>query len=164
MQTFAKKLTTQNTSARFFEIDRESARIKLLRKPSGYVSALAMDNLGYQMQASVAALEEQLVQEGNPHVLQLNLVWQGDDWRNPTEWSLYADGTHVASGAGDYARQLFWDSAEAFMRLCRKAVEAASLEALSTRDYRLLSCARAIAASEPPSGDGSLGSRGCRVF
>ncbi|WP_165248456.1 hypothetical protein [Adlercreutzia sp. ZJ141] len=148
----------------FFDLRVNKVRIKLLRKPSGYVSSLAMDNLGYQMQYSIDVLESDLAKVNNPHVLQLNLQWQDDDWQNPTAWKLYADGFLVASGTGDYARNLFQKSADAFLQVCRRAVEKAGLAALSEHDYRILSCARAIAAHEPPDGDGSLGSRINRVF
>lgn len=148
----------------FLNLAEQSERINLLHKPSGHISALAFDNLGYQMQYSIKALEDVLLHEGCPHVLQLNLEWQGEDWRNPTRWWLYADGALVASGSGEYARKLFQESAELFLQTCREAVESAGLVALTEHDYRILSCARAIAAHEPLEGNGSLGSRACRVF
>lgn len=152
------------TSNRFLNLSARNERIKLLRKPSGYISALALDNLGYQMQHSAKVLEDELLREGCPHVLQLNLEWQGEDWRNPTDWRLYADGALVASGSGDYARKLFQESAELFLKTCREAVQTAGLPSLSEHDYRMLCCARAIAAHEPPEGNGCLGDRACRVF
>ncbi|WP_165062064.1 hypothetical protein [Adlercreutzia sp. ZJ154] len=157
MNTTIETTNAKATTAEgFFDLQADKVRIKLLRKPSGYVSSLAMDNLGYQMQCSIDVLEDDLAKDNNPHVLQLNLQWRGEDWRNPTAWQLYADGSLVASGTGDYARKLFQKSADAFLQVCRRAVEAAELTALSEHDYRMLSCARAIAAREPPNGDGSL--------
>lgn len=104
-----------------------------------------MNNLGYQMQGSVALLEEQLAEESNPHVLQLNLQWEGDDWRNPTAWDFYADGTRAASETGAFARAAFCESASAFMRPCRNAVESAQLPSLDERELYLFKCCRAIA-------------------
>lgn len=65
----------------FFNLRLPKKPLKLLIEPSDDTSALAVNNLGYQMQGSVALLEERLAEEGNPHVLQLNLQWEGDDWR-----------------------------------------------------------------------------------
>ena len=96
-------------------------------------------------------LEEQLAVEGNPHVLQLNMFNDDDpgDWKNPTRWSLYADGVEIATGDGAYARDCFRESAEAFRDLCRGVVEGAGgLLDLSDREYRLLSAAREIARHE----------------
>lgn len=92
---------------------REEKRdIHYLREPDNWNSGMAWGNLGYQMQYSVESLEGQLAEEGNPHVLQLNLDWHDSDWQNPSAWRLYADGYEVASGNGEYARQCFEVSAE----------------------------------------------------
>lgn len=131
-----------------------------LREPHGFNSGMAWGNAGYQMHYSVETLEKQLASEGNPHILQLNSFSYNDDWKNPTSWHLYADGYEVASGDGDYARQCFEESAEAFRDSCRRAIDQADLPALSEREYYILDRARAIARFEPfDNGSHAMGGR-----
>lgn len=120
-------------------------RMHLLDKPYGYISALAKDNLAHQMRFSVKMLEDELLAAGTPHVLQIKL--QGDDAREPSAWTLFADGEDVASGSGTFARECFYEGAGVFLGVCRDAVHAASLSEWSEREYRLLSAARKIAAA-----------------
>lgn len=115
----------------------------LLDKPNGYASALAKSSLSRQMRFTVQKLEEELYAVGNPHVLQIKLL--GDDSREPSSWKLFADGTCIADGSGDFARECFYEGAEAFLDLCRDAVHAAELHQWSQREYELLSAARGIA-------------------
>ena len=119
-------------------------RIHLLDEPHGYVSALAKNNLAHQMRFSVMMLEDELLAAGTPHVLQIEL--QGDDSREPTAWTLFADGEDVASGSGAFARECFYEGARVFLGVCRDAVHEANLPEWSEREYRLLSAARKIAA------------------
>lgn len=119
-------------------------RMHLLDKPYGYISALAKDNLAHQMRFSVKTLEDELLAAGTPHVLQIEL--QGDDLREPTAWTLFADGEDVASGSGAFARECFYEGARVFLGVCRDAVHEANLPEWSEREYRLLSAARKIAA------------------
>lgn len=51
----------------------------------------------------------------------------------------------VADGSGAFARERFYEGAEAFLDLCRDAVRAAKLPQWSQREYELLSAARGIA-------------------
>ena len=120
-------------------------RMHLLDKPYGYISALAKDNLAHQMRFSVKTLEDELLAAGTPHVLQIEL--QGDDLREPTAWTLFADGEDVASGSGAFARECFYEGAGVFLGVCRDAVHEANLPEWSEREYRLLSAARKIAAA-----------------
>ena len=141
------------------------ARLKLLSKPSGHISGMAQDNLGYQMQYSVKVLEERLAQEGNSHVLQLNLAWEGTDWQNPTFWHLDADGSELLEGDGDFARQCFVEDAEEFLGQCREAIETSDLPRLTASEYQMLRCARDIARHESwDDGSHALGGRPGRVF
>lgn len=150
---------------RCLQAESEHRRLNLLSKPGNYIEAMATSNVGYQMQYSVDSLERQLAEEGNPHILQLNLDWHDDDWKNPYRWRLYADGRMVASGSGEYAKQCFCQSAEVFRDTCREAITAAALDSLSEHDFTLLKKARAIAAVEPFGNDStSLGTRLHRVF
>ena len=119
-------------------------RMHLLDEPHGYVSALAKNNLAHQMRFSVETLEDELLAARTPHVLQIKL--QGDDLREPSAWTLFADGEEVASGSGAFARECFCEGARVFLGVCRDAVHAASLSEWSEREYRLLSAARKIAA------------------
>ena len=119
-------------------------RMHLLDKPYGYISALAKDNLAHQMRFSVKTLEDELLAAGTPHVLQIEL--QGDDLREPTAWTFFADGEDVASGSGAFARECFYEGARVFLGVCRDAVHEANLPEWSEREYRLLSAARKIAA------------------
>ena len=95
------------------------------------------------MRFTVQALEEGPCAAGNPHVLQIKLL--GDDSREPSSWKLFADGKCVADGSGAFARECFCEDAEAFLDLCRDAVETAELRQWSQREYELLSAARGIA-------------------
>ena len=119
-------------------------RMHLIDEPHGYVSALAKDNLAHQMRFSVMALEDELLAAGTPHVLQIEL--QGDDLREPSAWTLFADGEDVASGSGAFARECFCEGTRVFLGVCRDAVHAAKLPEWSEREYRLLSAARKITA------------------
>ena len=115
--------------------------------------------------AYLSALRARLEAEGTPHVLQLNLDWEGDDWRNPRWWHLYADGTLVLEGDGEYARSCFVEDEEAFLTALREGVEAAGLPGLSQDEYRLLCRARDIARHEPhDAGSHELGGTPGRVF
>ncbi len=118
-------------------------RMHFLDKPNGYASALAKSSLAHQMCFTVQRLEEELCAAGDPHVLQIKL--SGNDSREPSSWRLFADGTCIASGSGDFARECFFEGAEVFLNLCRDAVEAAELRQWSQREYELLSAARGIA-------------------
>ena len=118
-------------------------RMHLLDKPNGYASAMVKSGLSHQMRFTVQKLEEELYAVGDPHVLQIKLL--GDDSREPSSWKLFADGTCIADGSGDFARECFYEGAEVFLDLCRDAIEAAELYQLSQREYELLSAARGIA-------------------
>lgn len=115
----------------------------LLDKPNGYASAMVKSSLAHQMRFTVQKLEEELCAAGSPHVLQINL--SGDSSREPSSWKLFADGTCIADGSGDFARECFCKGAEVFLDLCRDAVEAAKLHQWSQREYELLCAARGIA-------------------
>lgn len=115
----------------------------LLDKPNGYASAMVKSSLSHQMRFTVQVLEEELCAAGDPHVLQVKLL--GNDSREPSSWKLFADGTCIASGSGDFARECFCKGAEVFLNLCRDAVGAAELRQWSQREYELLSAARGIA-------------------
>ena len=117
----------------------------LLDEPHGYVSALAKNNLAHQMRFSVKMLEDELLAAGTPHVLQIK--FRGDDLREPSAWTLFADGEDVAGGSGAFARECFCEGARVFLDVCRDAVRAANLSEWSEREYRLLSAARKIAAA-----------------
>lgn len=105
---------------------------------------MAKANLGHQMRYSAHILEQELVADGTPRVLQLQT--HGDD-RNPENWRLYVNGTLIASGSGDYARQCFEKDPRAFLGIMREAVEASS-EPLAGEQFDLLAMARNIAAAE----------------
>ena len=128
----------------FHNLTVNPRRMHLLDEPHGYVSALAKNNLAHQMRFSVKALEDELLVAGAPHVLQIKL--QGDDWREPSAWTLFADGEGVASGSGAFARECFCEGARVFLDVCRNAVHAANLSEWSEREYRLLNAARKIVA------------------
>ena len=115
----------------------------LLDKPNGYASAIVKSRLSHQMRFTVQVLEEEFCTAGDLHVLQIKLL--GDDSREPSSWKLFADGVCVADGSGAFARECFCEGAEAFLDLCRDAVEAAELRQWSQREYELLSAARRIA-------------------
>ena len=127
----------------FHNLAAKPKRMHLLDKPSGYASAMVKNSLPYQMRFTVQVLEEELCAAGNPHLLQIKLL--GDNSREPSSWKLLADGTCVAVGSGDFARECFCEGAEVFLDLCRNAVETAELRQWSQREYELLSAARGIA-------------------
>ena len=129
----------------FHNLTVNPRRMHLLDEPHGYVSALAKNNLAHQMRFSVKTLEDALLAAGTPHVLQIKL--QGDDLREPSAWTLFADGEDVASGSGTFVRECFCEGAMVFLDVCRDAVRAANLPEWSEREYRLLSAARKIAAA-----------------
>lgn len=114
-----------------------------LDKPNGYASAMVKSSLSHQMRFTVQKLEEELCAVGDPHVLQIKI--SGDDSREPSSWELFADGTCIADGSDDFARECFCEGAKVFLDLCRDAVEAAELCQWSQREYELLSAARGIA-------------------
>ncbi|MDB1859242.1 hypothetical protein PMX13_01910 [Collinsella aerofaciens] len=115
----------------------------LLDEPSGHASAMVKSSLSHQMRFTVQKLEEELCATGDPHVLQIQLL--GDDSREPSSWKLFADGSCVASGSGDFARECFCEGTEVFLDLCRDAVRATKLRQWSQREYELLNVARGIA-------------------
>lgn len=115
----------------------------LLDGPDGYASAMVKSSLFHQMRFTVQKLEEELCAAGNPHVLQIKL--SGDNLREPSSWKLFADGTCIANGSGEFAREYFCEGAEVFLDLCRDAVHAAELHQWSQREYELLNAARGIA-------------------
>ena len=129
----------------FHNLTAHPRRMHLLDEPHGYVSALAKKNLAHQMRYSAKVLENELLAAGTPHVLQIKL--RGDDLREPSAWTLFADGDEVASGSGTFARECFCEGARVFLDVCRDAVHAANLFEWSEREYRLLSAARKIAAA-----------------
>lgn len=128
----------------FHNLTVEPRRMHLLDEPCGFVSAPAKDDLAHQMRFSAKALEDELLVAGTPHVLQIKL--KGNDSREPSAWTLFADGEDVAHGTGAFARECFCKSATAFLGVCRDAVSAAGLPEWSEREYRLLCSARRIAA------------------
>ena len=127
----------------FHNLVAQPKRMHLLDKPNGYASAMVKSSLSHQMRFTVQKLEEELCAAGNPHVLQIKL--SGDNLREPSSWKLFADGTCIANGSGDFARECFCDGAEVFLDLCRDAVEAAELRHWSQREYELLSAVRGVA-------------------
>ena len=128
----------------YFHLTPKVRELHWLREPHGSLSHY-LANLRYQMQYSVTTLEEQLCEEGNPHVLILYTKSHRDkDPKNPDVWQLSADGNLVASGDGKFARECFYESGERFREVCREAIEAADLPKLSSLDYYLLRCSRNI--------------------
>lgn len=127
----------------FHNLVAKPKQMHLLDEPSGYASATVKSSLSHQMRFTVHKLEEELCADGNPHVLQIQLL--GDDSREPSSWKLFADGVCVADGSGVFARGCFCEGTEVFLDLCRDAVEAADLRQWSQREYKLLSAARGIA-------------------
>lgn len=127
----------------FHNLATKPKRMHLLDGPNGYASAMVKSSLSHQMRFTVQVLEKELCAAGNPHVLQIMLL--GDDSREPSSWKLFADGECVVDGSGAFARECFCEGAEAFLGLCRDAVEAAELHQWSQREYELLSAARGIA-------------------
>ena len=136
----------------FLRMRAAKRTIHYLREPHNLSSAWLWGNLHYQMQWSVETLENMLLEEGCPHVLQLNAFScseGGMSWENPDRWYLYADGICVARGDGDQARKCFEESAETFRDLCRESIERANLTRLERREYWLLCRARDISRFEP---------------
>lgn len=127
----------------FHNLVAKPKRMHLLDEPSGYASAMVKSSLSHQMRFTVKKLEEELCAAGNPHVLQVKL--SGDDSREPSSWKLFADGTYIADGSGDFGRECFCEGAEVFLDLCSDAVRAARLHQWSQREHELLSVARGIA-------------------
>lgn len=127
----------------FHNLTAKPKRMHLLDKPNGYASAMVKSSLSHQMRFTVQKLEEELCAVGDPHVLQIKL--SGDSLREPSSWKLFADGTCIANGSGDFARKCFCEGAEVFLDLCRDAVETAGLHQWSQREYELLSASRGIA-------------------
>lgn len=125
-------------------LQAERLPLKLIDEPCGYISAMAKANLGHQMRYSAHVLEQELVANGTPRILQLQT--SGGDCA-PEDWRLYANGILVASGSGDYARQCFEKNSRVFLSVLRKAVEASS-EPLTDDQYDLLAIAREVAAVE----------------
>ena len=147
LPTSMKGVRMDNFSVRsernFHNLIAQPKRMHLLDKPNDYASAMVKSSLSHQMRFTVEKLEEELCAAGNPHVLQIKLL--GDDSREPSSWKLFADGTCVASGSGDFARKCFCESAEVFLDLCRDAVDAAELCQWNQREYELLSAACGVA-------------------
>lgn len=127
----------------FHNLVAKPNRMHLLDKPSGYASAMVKSSLSHQVRFTVQKLEKELYTAGDPHVLQIKL--SGNDSREPSSWKLFADGTCVADGSGDFARGCFSEGSEVFLDLCRDAVEAAKLHQWSQREYEPLCAARGIA-------------------
>lgn len=128
----------------YLNLQAERLPLKLIDEPCGHISAMAKANLGHQMRYSARVLEQELVADGSPHILQLKT--RGDDYV-PERWRLYANGTLIASGSGDYARQCFEKDPRAFLSIMREAIEASS-EPLTGEQFRLLAMARNIATVE----------------
>ena len=147
LPTSMKGVRMDNFSVRsernFHNLVVKPNHMHLLDKPNGYASAMVKSSLSHQMRFTVQKLKEELCAAGNPHVLQIKLL--GDDSREPSSWKLFADGTCIASGSGDFARECFCKGAEVFLNLCRDAVDAAELHQWSQGEYELLSVARGIA-------------------
>ena len=147
LPTSMKGVRMDNFSVRsernFHNLVVKPNHMHLLDKPNGYASTMVKSSLSHQMRFTVQKLEEELCAAGNPHVLQIKLL--GDDSREPSSWKLFADGTCIASGSGDFARECFCKGAEVFLNLCRDAVDAAELHQWSQGEYELLSAARGIA-------------------
>ena len=147
LPTSMKGVRMNNFSVRsernFHNLVVKPKRMHLLDKPNCYASAMVKSSLSHQMRFTVQKLEEELCAVGDPHVLQIKI--SGDDSREPSSWELFADGTCIADGSDDFARECFCEGAEVFLDLCRDAVRAAELHQWSQREYELLSAARGIA-------------------
>ena len=144
----AKSERASNTPSPYVFLKEEKREFHYLRQPHGYIEGMAFGNLGYQMRFSVCELEKRLLEEGNPHILQLKLYGGGDRMRNPVSWDLFVDGDRIVGGTGEYARQQFEKSSEGFLLECQRYVESADLPALAEHDYHLLKRAREIACIE----------------
>lgn len=127
----------------FLNLTAEPKRMHLLDEPHGCISAMAKNSLAHQMRFSAKVLEDEILAEGAPHVLQLST--EGEDARTPATWTLYADGEAIAHGSGEFALECFRESATAFLDVCREAVRSADLAEWNEREYRILSAARKIA-------------------
>lgn len=133
--------------SRYFQLNKCSTNKEMhyIDEPHGVWSGMAKGNLGHQMRYTVSKLESQLKRKENPHVLQLDL----DDESNPQHWILFADGRQVAHGTGEFARECFYERADAFLDLCRDAVETEGhLQQWSKKEYFLLKTAQKIARVE----------------
>ena len=139
-----------NSSRYYFLNEHNSDQISnrsmhYLDEPLGVWDGKVKGRLGYQMQFAVDMLESQLLKEGNPHVLRLKC----DGARNPQRWVLYADGIRVAQGTGEFALECFYERADAFLDLCRDAVETEErLHRWTGREYLLLKSMQDIAQAE----------------
>ena len=130
----------------YLNLTAERKRLHLLVKPTGFVSGMAMDNVGWQMRYSAKLLETELAEKGAARVIQL--ATYGEDEREPDRWELFADGKKVASGTGDFARRCFEESAERFLETLREAVAANADEQFSPSELRVLEAARDVARTE----------------
>ena len=134
----------QQSDFLFLMSQLESKKLKLVKKPDGFIEGLAWNDLLYQMNCSIELLEAELKREGVPHLLQLRT--RPDEYSSiPRFWRLYADGRQVASGTGLFAQECFIEDAFRFMRICRRAIEDAGLPQLSLANYDLLKHAERIA-------------------
>lgn len=123
-------------------------KMHYLHKPVSFNTAVSWTTLDHQVRYSVQVLERELNEQGNPHILQLELDPQSYlDNPNLTiqTWTLYADGLRVAHGEGSFARECFEKSADEFLNVCRQAVLAADLQKNSVEEYELLRKVRNIA-------------------
>ena len=147
LPTSMKGVRMDNFSVRnernFHNLVVKPKRMHLLDKANSYDSAMVKSSLSHQMRFTVQKLEEELCAVGDPHVLQIKI--SGDDSREPSSWELFADGTCIADGSDDFARECFCEGAEVFLDLCRDAVRTAELRQWSQREYELLGAARGIA-------------------
>lgn len=149
----------------YYDLRYEPDRIRCLSNISGATAGIIAANLGYQLQYSVQQLEKQLVEEGTPHILQPNLDWAYNDWRDPTYWWFFADGSLLSCGSGEYARDILARDPTGFQQLCRNAIADKELSPLDDRTYMILNLARSIAAHEPfGAGWERYGERQNRVF
>ena len=130
----------------YLNLTAERRRLHLLVKPTGHVSGLAMDNVGWQMRYSAKLLEGELARAGEARVIQL--ATYGADEREPDGWELFADGKKGASGTGGFARRCFEESAECFLETLREAVAANADEPFGEAELRVLGAARNVARIE----------------
>ncbi|MDY5358382.1 MAG: hypothetical protein SPG58_01670 [Collinsella sp.] len=59
----------------FHNLAAKPKRMHLLDEPNGYASAMVKNSLSHQMRFTVQKLEEELCAAGNPHVLQIKLLF-----------------------------------------------------------------------------------------
>ena len=128
----------------FHNLTVKHKQMHLLDEPHNLSAAFAKNNLAHQMRYSIELLEATLRSNGTPHVLQLKL--EGEDKQNPSSWTLYADGEHVAHGTGEFAQECFLKNTHVFLDTCQDAINFANLPCWSERDYQLLCAVRKIAA------------------